>query len=282
VVYISPTLNASPKGLMVRSGGLTNVRIRNNIFQTTGGVEVVRIYKITGLRLQGNNYWSSGATFKIVYAGTTYHSLSTWRTATEQEKINGVSSGYSLNPGLSNPGQGITIGDPQLLYTLSGYKLKSTSALIEKGLNLTARFGTNIGKQDFFSTDITQLQTFGIGAHQSKSNPVSAIAAPGIANVPYQPDFTEKPASEPTDMRIAPNPVPDRALISFSLPIRTSFALEIYHTTGVLVRRITTGTAEAGKVQQYTLDGSGLAKGIYLVKLTTDSQVKIKKVLLTP
>ena len=48
-----------PQG--VRFHGTTNVALRNNIFQTSGGVQLAEIQaKQTNLQIQGNDYWTTG------------------------------------------------------------------------------------------------------------------------------------------------------------------------------------------------------------------------------
>lgn len=277
-IYITPSLNASPKAIMVRSGGFKNVRIRNNIVQVTGGVEIVRFNSSTDVRFEGNNYWSSGSTFKILWLGTTYSSLSAWRSATGQEKRSGVTAGYSLNPELTDPGRGVTLGDPKLFYTLSAYKLKSTSALIDKGLNLKALYGINVGNQDFFGADITKSTSFSIGGHQPNSP--SSLVAFSTSNIGGSAIQTNLISDENLTQIIAyPNPVRGNATISFSLDNDAPFSLDMYDTRGTKIRHIRDGVGEAGNIYQYDLDGSSLAEGIYIVRLVTGSRVHTAKVL---
>jgi hypothetical protein len=265
-VYMTPTSTGTPKAVVIRGGGMKGIRIRNNIFQTTGGLTVVRNGTTADIRFEGNDYWSSGSAFKILWGSTTYTSLSGWRSATGQEKINGVASGYSLNPDLVDPGKGVTIGDPRLLSNLGGYKLKSTSALIDKGLNLTALFGLNVGKRDFFGGNITQLSKFSLGAHQFYA-PTATTTVASIREI------------EPVQVQASPNPVREFTTVRFSLEREESFSLEVYDIRGSKVHQISEGRAEAGRVYEYDLDGRNLAEGLYIVRLTAGSQVQSLKVL---
>jgi hypothetical protein len=263
---------------MVRSGGFTNVRIRNNNLQTTGGVNLIRLNTVTGIRFEGNNYWSSGSTFKIYWAGTTYSSLSTWRTATGQEKISGASSGYNLNPELTDPGKGVTIGDPRLLPTLSGYKLKSTSMIIGKGLNLKSSYGWDIGNQDFFGGDITQLTSFSIGAHQPGTSSTIAYSRSDGTNTNSFGEV-EQFGIKKTSLSAFPNPVRQKSTIKIYSEKEEPFALEVYDLRGTLVNRLGEGTTETGRIYEYDLEGSKLADGFYIVRLVAGSQVQSMRIL---
>jgi len=175
-IYLSPASSGSPIGVHVSSGYIYNTKIRNNIVQTTNGLQVVRAQNNTGVRFEGNAYWSTGAALKFYWTGTTYSTLEQWRAATGQEKINNEPVGFCINPELTEPGKGVTIGDPTKLATLAAYKLQPTSGVIGKGLNLTNNFGIEVGEVDFWNNKINQQESFSIGAHQVTQTSPSKIA----------------------------------------------------------------------------------------------------------
>ena len=118
-----------------------NVFIRNNIIMTTGSARLVEIspdVSRTGVDLffQGNAYWTYGSTspFRIYHNGVTYRSLTEWRAATGQETFNSRAVGFQVDPKLTNPGNGWTVGDPDKLYTMNAYQLLPTSPLIGQSL----------------------------------------------------------------------------------------------------------------------------------------------------
>jgi hypothetical protein len=168
-IFISPAPTGTPKALQFMTG-TTNVRIRNNIFQTTGGLMIAEIpAKHTGLVFQGNDYWSSGAAFKLKSFAKTYSSVAAWSKSTGYETLNGQTVGLQLDPGLNAPGAAGTIGNADLLETsLDAYKLRPDSPLINRGLNLFSRFGINPGPRDFFGTPLptTSDYLYDIGAHE--------------------------------------------------------------------------------------------------------------------
>jgi hypothetical protein len=145
----------------------SGLHLRNNIFMTTQGVPLVQTSASidgTDLLFQGNDYFASGAAFVILYGGQTYNGLNSWRNATGQEKLNGSPVGFSTDPQLNNPGGGGTVGNADLLATLTAYQLKPTSPLKNSGLNLPALFGIDPGPQDFYGDPIPNGSGFSVGA----------------------------------------------------------------------------------------------------------------------
>jgi hypothetical protein len=193
-VYLTTNLTGNKsKAFFIRSGKLSGVNIRNNIFQTTGGIQLVSVGSTSGCNFQGNNFWSTGSTFKIYWGGTTYSSLTSWRTATGQEKINGTSSGLQSDPRFSDTTTGVTFNDATRLTTITRYKLKSTSDLITKGLNLTSLFGLNVGTRDFWGNSLINKSTYNIGAYQLAllCPSISAVVCPSVVkNLPLTINFT--------------------------------------------------------------------------------------------
>jgi len=165
-VYLSPASNGSPTGIFVSTGYITNAKVRNNIIQATGGLQLVRALANTDIRFENNAYWSSGNDLNIYWTGTTYNSLEKWRNATKQEILNGKSVGVFTNPELSNPGKGGTIGNPGQLQSLAAYKLKAGSDIIGAGLNLKNTFNLNPGEVDFWKNNISKKQSYNIGAYE--------------------------------------------------------------------------------------------------------------------
>lgn len=176
-VYLADRGSATevPRGILVKNSSITlqdpeNLYFRNNIIQTTGGVRLVEVQAsaldgAVNLRFEGNSYFSTGGAFSIVWGGTVYSTLADWRAATGQERIGGVNTGLSVDPRLTAPGQGITVGDADLLATLSGYRLRSDSPLIEAGLDLRT-MGVAIGTRDYFGGPVPSGTTLDIGAHE--------------------------------------------------------------------------------------------------------------------
>ena len=147
-----------------------NVHIRNNAFYADSGATIlsVSVDQLNGaidLRFEGNNYWGRVAPPKFIWGNSTYVGLDAWRTASGQESLGGSPTGFAVAPIFNAPGAGGTIGNADLLANLTAYKLKSTSPLINKALNLL-QFGVNQGSNDFWSQTTPFGSQYDIGAHE--------------------------------------------------------------------------------------------------------------------
>ena len=179
-VYLSPAASGTPRAVRIGNASIgdrfvSGLHLRNNILETTGGLPIVEVTtgQLAGagdLLIQGNDYWSAGATWSVLWGGTAYSSLAAWR-ATAQETAAGAATGFAVDPLLNAAGDGGTLDDAAKLETLGAYKLQSSSSLIDRGLNLAASFGVNIGTIDFFGATLPQAAGYDVGANEA-SGPV--------------------------------------------------------------------------------------------------------------
>jgi hypothetical protein len=189
-VYVSSAAS-DPAAFRITTwdGTPQNVRVRNNIFYThqgsTGTVKLVDSTNNSTYLFQGNDYYNDSGTFALRWGTTTYTSLSAWLVAAPtQERVSGAVVAKNVNPLLTSPGGGGTIGNADLLETaLTAYKLQASSPLIDAGLNLPVLFGTNVGTRDFYGDSIPQNGVFDIGADEFfASNPGSpTVVVPATA-----------------------------------------------------------------------------------------------------
>ena len=168
--------------------------IANNLFVTSGGTRLVNVDTSGDVTFAGNNYWSSGDNFVIREDGNDYGSLDAWRNATGQERQNGQSTGFSVDPQFQIP-QGTTAKSllPNPLAGLKAFKLQAGSPLIDQGLDLKSRFNLDSGPRDFFAAPVIQGSALEIGAHEF------AATAPVIVGCTYHaagPSFTIRYQSE--------------------------------------------------------------------------------------
>jgi hypothetical protein len=170
VVYISSTGNSNTAACYIHDLGANgrtpqNLKIRNNIFYTTGGVKILNLTSgVTSkgnLKFSGNCYYSGGATFKIQWGGSSYGSLSAWRDAKGQEKTDGAATGYQGDPQLNNAGKGGTFGNADLLGNLTAYKLRSGSALVNRGVSQPGTLSA--ATKDFFGDPTPRGGKYDIG-----------------------------------------------------------------------------------------------------------------------
>jgi hypothetical protein len=140
-VFISPSADGDSTAIRVHLYSGSSVQVHNNIFITTGGVPLVDYDGGgTNLLFQGNDYWSSGAPFAIQWVNQTFGSVGAtrgWSAGTGQETMNGAEVGYQVNPQVNNPGGGGTMGNSNLLGSLTAYQLSSASPLAQAGLDLS-------------------------------------------------------------------------------------------------------------------------------------------------
>lgn len=160
----NPSDRKNGYGIQVRNGGITNqdvknVHFRNNSIYVTSGVKLVRVTAEqleggTDLRFEGNNYYASDKAFKFEWGDSDYSTFSSWRSGTGQERVNGQNVGSNANPRHVEPTGGPTIGDADLLATVTAYRLQNDSPIINRGLNLAKLFNTNTGGRDFLGNPV--------------------------------------------------------------------------------------------------------------------------------
>ena len=182
VLLNRPADGSSPKAVYAISSGLSEVTLRNNIFQTGAGLSVLATATTTGLRLEGNCYWTPNAALSIDWNGTTYSNLAAWRAATSQESLAGATraTGICADPLLtSNTTNPLTQRN-----TPTGYNPSRASAIIRAGLNLSTEFSINPGQYDFFGNPTPAAGTNGnIGASEAQPRALNTNP-PKTGNIP--------------------------------------------------------------------------------------------------
>jgi hypothetical protein len=179
VVYMTPSGSTQSAAFIAHDWGSNgkvpkNVLVRNNIFQTTGGVKVValtgNVAKNGTFKFNANAYYSSGKAFKIQWGDRSYTSLSAWRSGKGQEKYSGVATGFQGDPRLKAPGHGGTIGNPDKLRSkLGAYQLARSSPVINKGVPRLAFLSARVKQPfDFFGGKGLRNGKFDIGVNEVK------------------------------------------------------------------------------------------------------------------
>jgi hypothetical protein len=143
------------------------VHVRNNIVQTTGGLGLVDVGGgQNGVLFQGNDYFPTGAGFRILWQRRTYTSLSDWRAVTGQERLGAESVGWSVDPQLRSAG-GDAADDVSPLERFDAYRLQDTSPLIGAGLDLARLFGLDPGAIDYYGAVLPRRASPSVGAHEA-------------------------------------------------------------------------------------------------------------------
>jgi hypothetical protein len=127
---IYSSLGGTAPTLFIYNSNLTGITVTNNIFLTTGGTTLVDHQGTTGLTFTKNNYYPLSGAFVIWWGGVQYSSVAAWGQD---------AGGLSVNPMLTNPGGGGTIGNAANLPTLTAYKISDLSSpMVNAGATITS------------------------------------------------------------------------------------------------------------------------------------------------
>lgn len=159
-VVISPVSSgAQPMALDIEKAGVNGLSVRNNIFFSSGNIDTVVVAPgQKKLILQGNNYYSSNPdqSLAIRWNGRLYTDLDQWRRRTGQEMFGTHGLGLSVNPQFQE--------DPLSVPSPEALRLKSSSPLIDSGLNLRGLFRMETGARDFAGVSVPFGGGYEIGA----------------------------------------------------------------------------------------------------------------------
>lgn len=259
-VYTSPSASNPGIGAFTVidwNQGITGVDVYNNIFQTIGSVSLIDIPAGYNVNFKGNLYWSSGASFKIKYQGTTYTSIAAWRSATSNEQSGSSPTGITADPLILNVGNGGIIF-PNQVSQLNAYKLGTGSPAIDAGLDLMSLFSINTGAQDFFNNSITGIVA-DIGAHEATTTITTGVASTDVIK---------------EEISFFPNPVKSGSSISIK-GAELPYSAEIVSMTGAIAWK-----EEKIESKEYTIPTINLAAGTYvLIIKDAGGEKKINKVI---
>lgn len=170
-IYISSSGNGNTAAFNAHNLGSNGkvprgIEIRNNIFQTVGQKILNIASGVMGgtFSFIGNAYYSGSSSLRIQWGSTLYTSLTSWRNAKGQEKLNGAATGYQGDPKLNAPGRGGTVG-AEGLHNLSAYKLQSSSPLINRGV-VQPSVLSSVVKYDFFGDSALKGGKYDIGVDE--------------------------------------------------------------------------------------------------------------------
>jgi hypothetical protein len=76
----------------------------------------------------------------------------------------------------------------------------------------------------------------------------------------------------------APNPVQNRATLSFAVKEAQETTIRLYNVLGQEVATLYRGTPTAGESQRLDLSATGLSSGVYFLRLQAGGQTRTQKV----
>lgn len=166
-VYVEPKALGTAKAFRAfGSGRLGDCGFANNVFLTGGsGAWLGELALSTPPAFAGNLYYAPLGPFVVRDGGVNFASLAAWRAARGQELVQGVPSGFEMDPLLTAPGMGGTLGDATQLQTLDAYRLLPTSPLNDLGLFLPT-FGVVLPELDFYGNPVPAGLGLSIGADE--------------------------------------------------------------------------------------------------------------------
>ena len=100
----------------------------------------------------------------------------------------------------------------------------------------------------------------------------SAAGASGAASA-------SGPANQTPELTVYPNPFRDQTTVEFSLPATGNATLMVYDLQSRLIKRLFSGSSDAGVRQHFVLAGAGLPQGVYIVRLTSGGKVVTQKLV---
>ena len=83
--------------------------------------------------------------------------------------------------------------------------------------------------------------------------------------------------TETIQIRIYPNPASDKVYINFTHPLNEPLNLELYDLAGKQLEQATRSLSKG--IQSMSLNLDGLASGLYMLKLSNQSELKTKKLI---
>lgn len=159
------TRGAADQAAYLRASSVT-AQLRNNIFWGADGTIPLQVDRPAegNLRFEQNLYWSTDAPVQIRWGSRNYAALTDWRRETGQETLGGDPLGLWADPRLSNHGSAHRPGKIIGLPNLKAFWPTPGSPCRGNGLDLRARFGLQVGRQDLLGEALPANEPLPVGA----------------------------------------------------------------------------------------------------------------------
>jgi hypothetical protein len=122
---------------------------------------------------------------------------------------------------------------------------------------------------------------FGLYAVSSDGTVIALPTASALAKLSSESDV-EASAAVPGDFTLDqnyPNPFNPSTTISFALPAASDVSLKVYNILGQEIATLAEGPMDAGQ-HNIVFDAANLSTGMYLYRLSTESKVEVRKMIL--
>lgn len=157
------------------------------------------------------------------------------------------------------------------------YSQKSALIHLEKGKRY---YIEALQKEDYINDNLA------VAWRLPYASPTSApVVIPGSVLSPFVPGSARQEVAAETTPALSlaayPNPFTNQVTVSFTAKETGRAVLELYDMQGVRLRSLFEGAVKAGQSEQVTVDGSGLNRGLYLLRLTDGVRVHHLKLVHT-
>lgn len=153
--------------------------------------------------------------------------------------------------------------------TASGTIPNSEEVIFLGGTSITLTPGFTVEKNaSFIATIASDVDCSNIASFTEKVTPVTQRIK-----------VENKALTKSSSLTVYPNPFSTFTTIDYQLTKPTTVTLSIISLTGQIIKRLEMHTSKYSGHHSLTLDNTNLAKGIYLVKLQTDTERLVQKVI---
>jgi hypothetical protein len=162
-VIVAPSGKGKPPAVMVL-GTMHDVRVLNNILVANSGAQLIRAkgFTTSGITFQGNAYYAAKTRNPFEWNGRFFSTLKAWRTASQQELLDGSPVGTEADPKLLEMKSPSSITSAQQVRNAAGFRLNQNSPAIGRGVDLR-RLRIDRGREDYYADELP-ASSFDIGA----------------------------------------------------------------------------------------------------------------------
>ena len=162
----------------------------------------------------------------------------------------------------------------EALYTISGFDNQTKTAVLDAANNTSevaeimdvqpTADGTLTFTAEAGENNNTPNKFYYLGAIRLEASGKLSVNSPALSN----------------SLAVYPNPVSNRAQITFNLKEQSNIKIDIYDLSGRLVENIVNGEQPAGKFSKAWNRSSNIASGVYILQIDANGKRSTSKLLL--